>query len=85
MDKILPYEYPATSYDSSVKVRLQLGEVVSRLRCSPGELYLGAVTMRKQLTPFVHFDSNVFDEAVIEEWMTEVKMALEFYLGEEKI
>jgi hypothetical protein len=85
MDKIIPHEYPMISYESSVKARLQLGEAVSRLRCSPGELYLGAVTVQKQLIPFVHFDTNVFDEADIEEWMTEVKMALEFYLVDEKI
>jgi hypothetical protein len=83
MDKLIPCEYPMTSHESSAKARLQLGQVFYRLRCNPGELYLGAVTMQKQLTPFVHFDSNVFDEALVDEWLTEVKLALEFYLGEE--
>jgi hypothetical protein len=41
--------------------------------------------MQKQLQPFVHFDSNVFDEAVVEEWLNEVKLMLEFYLGEENV
>jgi hypothetical protein len=41
--------------------------------------------MQGQLTPFVHFDSNVFDEGLTDAWLTEVKLALEFYLGEEKV
>lgn len=84
MDKLIPCEYP-TSHESPVKVRLQLGQVLFRLRCRPGELYLGAVTMQKQLMPFVHFDSNVFNEILTEEWLNEVKLALEFYLGEESV
>jgi hypothetical protein len=85
MDRLLPSEYPTASQESSIKIRLQLGQAFFRMRCNPGELYLGAVTMQKQLVPFVQFDSNAFDEVLIEEWLTEVKMALEFYLGEEKI
>ena len=65
MDKILPSEYPTASQESSVKVKLQLGQAFFRMRCSPGELYLGALTMHKQLVPFVQFDSNVFDEVLM--------------------
>ena len=79
MDKRLPQEYPLIKTNESV--RLQLGQVVSRLRCRPGELYLGAVTTQNQLRAFVHFDSNVFDECLTNEWLEEIRMALEFYLG----
>lgn len=41
--------------------------------------------MQKQLTSFVHFDSNVTDEEVVDEWLEEIRLALEFYLGYENI
>lgn len=84
MDKLLPSVYPMGSYKSfDPEVRLRLGQVMFRLRCRPCELYLGAATMQNQLMSFVHFDANVFDEGVVDEWLDEMKLALEFYLGEE--
>jgi len=86
MDKRFPQEYPLTKTNESfANARLQLGQVVSRLRCRPGELYLGSVTMQKQLRAFVHFDSNVFDKDLTNEWLEEIRLALEFYLGYEDI
>ena len=70
--------------NAEVKLRL-VGQVMFRLRCRPCEMYLGAVTLQDQLMSFVHFDANVFEERIVDEWLDEIKQALEFYLGEEDI
>ena len=33
----------------------------------------------------VHWDNNVFDEALINEWLDEVKNAIDYYLGEDSV
>ncbi|KAK0503445.1 hypothetical protein EDD18DRAFT_1064752 [Armillaria luteobubalina] len=53
-----------------------------RLRCRPGEIYLGASTFRNELELVVYWDNNVTEKAIIEEWLQEVKMAASYYLLE---
>jgi len=54
---------------------------MSRLRCRPTELYLGAATTRGQLHLHVFWDSNVYDDEMVAELLSEVKMATEFYFS----
>jgi len=71
VDGLLPADYPG----------LRLERDMTRLRCRPGELYLGARTQYGQMHIHVFFDGNVVEEDVAREWMDEVEMALEYYLG----
>lgn len=54
------------------------------LHCRPTELYLGASTSRQQLRLIIYWDNNVFDEAIVTEWLEEVKNAVDFYLGQDE-
>ena len=54
------------------------------MRVCTSELYLGAVTNRKQLNFFSCADLNAFDEDLVREWTKEVKNAALFYLTTSK-
>ena len=54
----------------------------NRLRCRPGELYLGAYTTRQRIKLFVFWDGNIYDRDMIREWIEGVKEAFEWYLGQ---
>lgn len=54
-----------------------------RLRCRPGELYLGASTFHSQLCLKFFWDGNVFDGATVKEWLDEVREAAIWYLGQD--
>lgn len=75
IDGILPMEY------SSGPVRVRLERDATRLRCRPGEFYLGCRTRRGQMEVHVFFDGNVVEEGLAGEWLSEVGRALEFYLA----
>lgn len=53
----------------------------THLRCRPAELYLGASTTRGQMQMLVYFDENVYEHAVVQEWLGEVREATLWYLG----
>ncbi|KAJ7581242.1 hypothetical protein C8J56DRAFT_1168772 [Mycena floridula] len=74
-DGFLPLEYPI---QGSLKLRLLSADV--HLRCRPGEVYLGALTMRRQLQLIVYWDANVYSYDIIGLWHKEVKKAVEHYL-----
>lgn len=78
-DKLIPLEYPIASGPP----RLRIVNYDSALRCRPTELYLGAVTSHGQLELFAHYDANVFEEEVVQEWVEEVRAATVHYLGRE--
>lgn len=54
---------------------------VTHLRCRPAELYLGSSTSRSQMSMFVYYDGNVYDEGTVREWLEDVKGAAIWYLG----
>ncbi|KAH7922095.1 hypothetical protein BV22DRAFT_1131716 [Leucogyrophana mollusca] len=62
--------------------RLLLEYSRTHLQCRPAELYLGTSTSRKQLHSSVFFDANVYDPAVVQEWLDEVSNATLWYLGQ---
>lgn len=51
------------------------------LHARPLDLYLGAASSRGCLDMYVQYDSNVFEEGVVKEWLDEVKEAVLWYLG----
>lgn len=61
--------------------RLHLVSSQTRLHCRPAELYLGAATTRQQLHLNVYWDNNVYEEDTVNEWLMEVRNAVQFYLG----
>ncbi|KAK0463978.1 uncharacterized protein EV420DRAFT_1638899 [Desarmillaria tabescens] len=75
-DKLLPREFPVGG--TSPRIYLRCSGL--RLRCRPGEIYLGASTFRNELELVVYWDNNVTDRAIIEEWLQEVKNAASYYL-----
>ncbi|KAG7447896.1 uncharacterized protein BT62DRAFT_946652 [Guyanagaster necrorhizus] len=78
VDKLLPREFPVGG--KTPKIYLHWSG--TRLRCRPGEIYLGASTFRDELELVVLWDNNVTEEAIIEEWLQEVKRATSYYLLE---
>lgn len=58
---------------------MSIGE--SRLRCRPGELYLGAQTYHDQLLFFVHWDENVYEKDLVSDWLENVSQATYWYLA----
>ncbi|KAK0483770.1 hypothetical protein IW261DRAFT_1331704 [Armillaria novae-zelandiae] len=77
-DKLLPCEFPVGGETPTIYVRCS----GLRLRCHPGEIYLGASTFRKELELVVYWDNNVTEKTIIEEWLREVKNATSYYLLE---
>ena len=53
-----------------------------RLRCRPGELYLGASTSNGKLHLKFFWDGNVFEDDAVKEWLNEVRDAVVWYLGQ---
>ncbi|KAK0483807.1 hypothetical protein IW261DRAFT_1591871 [Armillaria novae-zelandiae] len=80
IDKLLPREFSDPIGGETPKICLRCSGI--RLRCRPGEIYLGASTFRNELELVIYWDNNVTEEAVIEEWLQEVKMAASYYLLE---
>ncbi|KAJ3515915.1 hypothetical protein NLJ89_g1458 [Agrocybe chaxingu] len=78
VDLLLPREYPS---DRNVKPMIYLREEKTFLHCRPTELYLGASTSGQQLKLHVFFDGNVYDDEVVSEWLDDVVLATEYYLG----
>ncbi|KAF9454559.1 hypothetical protein P691DRAFT_692196, partial [Macrolepiota fuliginosa MF-IS2] len=76
VDKLYPEFYPI----SGDRPILRLVASGITLHCRPRELYLGASSGRGQLRINVFFDSNVYDEVLVREWLNEVKEAIQYYL-----
>jgi hypothetical protein len=51
------------------------------LRCRPTEIYLGCATTRGKMVMHVYYDGNAFEDAVVEEWLNEVRDAAAYYLA----
>ncbi|KAH7913733.1 hypothetical protein BJ138DRAFT_1080985 [Hygrophoropsis aurantiaca] len=62
--------------------RLFVEQARTHLHCRPAELYLGVATSRKLLHLSVFWDENVYDRALVQEWLGEVKDATLYYLGQ---
>ncbi|KAF9234349.1 hypothetical protein BU15DRAFT_52718 [Melanogaster broomeanus] len=69
--------------DDEPRIAVEYSRV--HLHTRPGELYLGAATARKQLHMNVFYDLNVFEEAIVREWLDEVKDAAVWYLGQSHV
>lgn len=86
IDAILPTHYPLASAQASpqegpeAQHSLVLLSSDLRLRCRPGELYLGASTSNNKLHLKFFWDGNVFDDESVKEWLREVRDAVVWYL-----
>ncbi|KAF9230580.1 hypothetical protein BU15DRAFT_91084 [Melanogaster broomeanus] len=72
-------EIPDTTEDEP---KIVVEDSRALLHARPAELYLGAATRHKQLDVHAFYDENVFEEAVVREWLDEVKDAAMWYLGQ---
>ncbi|KAK7020548.1 hypothetical protein R3P38DRAFT_2970116 [Favolaschia claudopus] len=79
MGAALPREYPSSKGGKTPTIRLE--SFGTRLHCRTGELYLGAGGSSEQLRIILHWDKNVFQEHVVQEWVSEVVRAMQYYLG----
>ncbi|KAF9231022.1 hypothetical protein BU15DRAFT_56635 [Melanogaster broomeanus] len=70
-------EIPDTTEDEP---KIVVEDSRALLHARPAELYLGAATRHKQLDVHAFYDENVFEEAVVREWLDEVKDAAMWYL-----
>ncbi|TFK42512.1 hypothetical protein BDQ12DRAFT_644218 [Crucibulum laeve] len=81
VDLFVPLNYPLKNKKGDSTLRLVSSETF--LRCRPTELYLGAATSQRKLRIHVFWDVNVFEGAIVKEWLEEVGKAIEFYLGQD--
>jgi len=51
-----------------------------KLSVRPAEVYLGAEMKDQELSIFVSWDGNVFEDELVEEWLEEIRKATEYYL-----
>ena len=84
VDLLLPRKYPVAEKAADLPA-ISLVSNTTMLCCRPTELYLGASTSARKMQLSVHWDNNVFDEALINEWLDEVKNAIDYYLGEDSV
>ncbi|KAH0833442.1 hypothetical protein J3R83DRAFT_12557 [Lanmaoa asiatica] len=70
----------ASGADSAPTIAVEY--IGTHLHVRPSELYLGAASSRGQLYMTVFHDGNVFEEAVVREWLDEVREAVLWYLGQ---
>lgn len=53
----------------------------NHLHCRPGELYFGSATNGGRLSIYFFWDDNVYDAAMVEDWLDEIRKAVEYYLS----
>ncbi|PFH54287.1 hypothetical protein AMATHDRAFT_561 [Amanita thiersii Skay4041] len=80
MDTILSQNYPWKINEVSM-LRIKLLDVGVILHSRSDQLYLGAATIKQLLTIHSYWDRNVYSDAIINEWLEEVKEAIDYYLG----
>ncbi|PFH48687.1 hypothetical protein AMATHDRAFT_196205 [Amanita thiersii Skay4041] len=82
MDAIIAQNYPRKAKEGS-PLRIKLLDVGVILHSKSDQLYLGAATLKQRLCVHSFWDRNVYSDAVVTEWLEEVKSAIEHYLGSE--
>ncbi|KAF9234344.1 hypothetical protein BU15DRAFT_79095 [Melanogaster broomeanus] len=78
---LAPADFPGTTWAHGAQA-ISVEYWMVHLHARPGQLYLGAVTIHKQLHMKVFYDVNVFEEAIAREWLDEVRDAVVWYLGQ---
>lgn len=59
---------------------IKIVESWKKLSVRAAELYLGAETKDQELSMFVFWDGNVFEDELVKEWLEEIRKATEYYL-----
>jgi hypothetical protein len=75
--------YPQPKADEEVPTDEPTIRVIAswrNIRARPTELYLGSHTHDNILSIFVSWDGNTYEDAVVEEWLKETKLATHHYL-----
>jgi hypothetical protein len=70
--------YPQPKVDDGLSAGEPTIRVVNtwrKLCVRPAELYLGSITQNGELSIFVSWDKNTYEESVVEEWLKETKSA----------
>jgi hypothetical protein len=80
MNKMVPTEYPL-AHDSMPK-RLRITSIRHYLRCRPAEFYITSMSYHQELQLIVFCDTRTYDEALVQEWLSNVGQATEWYLGD---
>ncbi|KAL1747558.1 hypothetical protein HDZ31DRAFT_31732 [Schizophyllum fasciatum] len=78
LESIVPLKYPTNASEPTVEIL----ETLTRLRTRPTELYLGGDTFKGQLRLVLHYDRNVYEDALVQQWLDEVRNAVHWYLGD---
>ncbi|KAG1818062.1 uncharacterized protein BJ212DRAFT_1479888 [Suillus subaureus] len=78
----LPWSPQATAFEDAKTPRLHVEYWRVHPHTPPAELYLGASTVRQQLQYFASYDQHVFSDKVVVEWLSELKDATLWYLGQ---
>ena len=76
MDALLPLTFPQNEKPTVHRLSSDM-----HLHCRPGELYLGAKTTHGVTELYAFYDANVYEEAVVSEWLHEVQLGFGQYLA----
>lgn len=77
-----PWSPQAAAFEDVKTPRLHVEYWHPHIHTPPAELYLGVSTARQQLQYFSYYDQHVFSDKIIAEWLSELKDATLWYLGQ---
>lgn len=77
-----PWSPQAAAFEDAKTPRLYVEYWRVHQHSTPAKLYLGASTARQQLQYFVFYDQHVYSEKIVTEWLSELKDATLWYLGQ---
>ncbi|KAG1794191.1 uncharacterized protein HD556DRAFT_1371530 [Suillus plorans] len=77
-----PWSPQAAAFEDAKTPRPHVEYWRAHAHITPAKLYLGASTARQQLQYFVSYDQHVFSEKIVTEWLSELKDATLWYLGQ---
>ena len=79
MSNVLPAKYPLDGGPTTTPLRIN--SIRHYLRCRPAELYISSISYHRELQLFLFCDIRTYDEALVREWLSDVKYGAEWYLG----
>ncbi|KAF8574268.1 hypothetical protein K439DRAFT_1624450 [Ramaria rubella] len=78
MGNMIPAHYPLNQNEET---RLRVTSIRHYLRCRPAEFYLTSITYNQELQLLLFCDTGTYEEALVKEWLSNLKQAIEWYLG----
>jgi hypothetical protein len=79
IDNIAPQTYNGS------RAEITVCELSTALHCKPAEFYITSSSFRNESKLRIYWDKNVYDEAIVAEWLVDLVEATKYYLGEDAV